>query len=215
MEKIRDDIKKNVSNREMFEIDNNIYQLTEKKIDTMVAKHEKRLKSLRNVPAIRSESPGKGKKKKYQSRSMKVTTSKAKSLQIEKNNRNPSKQKKAVAPNNSAEINTKVMNRHGKPKIDSMCPKVVQSEKNSENQNASKNEVAPGTNKTYSEAVKNGAILLQQTVENFVKTMSKVTNLLPLSRNLNKGALFESKTKISGGKQRKDFQKYKKGKTQS
>ena len=84
MEKIWDDIKKNVNNREMFENDNNIYQLTEKKKDTMVAKHKKKLKSLRNVPAIRSESPGKGKKKKYQSRSMKVTTSKAKSLQIEK-----------------------------------------------------------------------------------------------------------------------------------
>ena len=66
-----------------------VYQLTEKKKDTMVAKHEKKLKSLRNVPAIRSESPGKGKKKKYPSRSMKVTTSKAKSLQIEQNNRNP------------------------------------------------------------------------------------------------------------------------------
>ena len=84
MEKIRDDIKKNINKREMFEIDNNIYQLTEKKKDTMVAKHEKKPKSLRNVPAIRSESPGKGKKKKYQSRSTKVTTSKAKSLQIEK-----------------------------------------------------------------------------------------------------------------------------------
>ena len=83
MEKIWDDIKKNVNNREMFEIDN-VYQLTEKKKDTMVTKHEKKLKSLRNVPAIRSESPGKGKKKKYQSRSTKVTTSKAKSLQIEK-----------------------------------------------------------------------------------------------------------------------------------
>ena len=66
-----------------------VYQLTEKKKDTMVAKHEKKLKSLRNVPAIRSESPGKGKRKKYPSRSMKVTTSKAKSLQIEQNNRNP------------------------------------------------------------------------------------------------------------------------------
>ena len=109
------------------------------------------------------------------------------------------------------------MNRHGKPKTDSLCRKVVKSEKNLENQNASKNEEAPGTNKTYAEAVKNRAILLQQTVENLVKTMSKVTNLLqePLSRNLNKGALFESKTKISGGKQRKDFQKYEKGKTQS
>ena len=60
------------------------------------------------------------------------------------------------------------MNRHGKPKTDSMCPKVVQSEKNSENQNTSKNEEASGTNKTYAEAVKNGAILIQQTVENLV-----------------------------------------------
>ena len=66
------------------------------------------------------------------------------------------------------------MNRHGKPKTDSMCPKVVKSEKNLENQNASKSEEAPGTNKTYAEAVKNRAILLQQTVENLVKTMSKV-----------------------------------------
>ena len=98
-----------------------------------------------------------------------------------------------------------------------MCLKVVQSEKNSENQNASKNEDATGTNKTYGETVKNRSILLQQTVENLVKTMLKLTNLLqePLSRTLNKGALFESKTKISGGKQRKDFKKYKKGKTQS
>ena len=110
-----------------------------------------------------------------------------------KKNQNLSKQKKAAAPNNRAELNTKVMNRHGKPKTNSICPKVVQHEKNSENQNASKNEKAPGTNKTYVEAVKNGALLLQQTVENLVQTMSKVTNLLqePLSRNLNKSALFE------------------------
>ena len=56
----------------MFEIDNNVYQLTEKKKDTMVAKHDEKLKTLRNVHAIRSESSGKEKNKKYQSRSMKV-----------------------------------------------------------------------------------------------------------------------------------------------
>jgi hypothetical protein len=226
IEEKRNDLKTDLNNEELFKIDCDIFERTEKKKEDVLLTHEKKLKFLIEASfQIKTSIISNNTDDEEYNDEIVVTTTKqdkttaknggqvkrAKKVQNVK-----SKPTKKTPTFRSMDTNTQNTRQPVKPKtsIETSCPS------SSPEVEVSKNLQAPGTRKTYAEAIKHGApqennsLKLQKTLELLTKMVTDLLAVTPTG-NAGRDDLSEWQTRRHGGHSKGGFKRYRKGSRQS